>query len=261
MRNELLDSLSISDRRNQIYERKEIELPKTINSREVAEMIGKEHDQLLRTIRGYIKVLDHSAKLQTANFFIESSYKNANNQSYPCYEVTKKGCEMIANKMTGEKGILFTAEYVEKFNQMEEEQFKPLTPLEQLRIQYQALEQHDIEIKEVKGEVQDLKNNMPLFNVECDELQKEVKKIGIMMLGGKETPAYKDKSLRTKVYLDIQHQVKREFDVKSYKAIKRCQLDVARKIIQSYKLPFVLEDEIKSFNNQISLDEVCCTKE
>ena len=261
MGNEILNSLSISDRRNQIHERKEIDLPKTINSREVAEMIGKEHDQLLRTIRGYIKVLDHSAKLQTANFFIESSYKNGNNQSYPCYEVTKKGCEMIANKMTGEKGILFTAEYVEKFNQMEEEQFKPLTPLEQLRIQYQALEQHDIEIKEVKGEVQDLKNNMPLFNVECDELQKEVKKIGIKMLGGKETPAYKDKSLRTKVYLDIQHQVKREFDVKSYKAIKRCQLDVARKIIQSYKLPFVLEDEIKSFNNQISLDEVCCTKE
>lgn len=261
MSNEILNSLSISDRRNQNHERKEIELPKTINSREVAEMIGKEHDQLLRTIRGYIKVLDHSAKLQTANFFIESSYKNANNQSYPCYEVTKKGCEMIANKMTGEKGILFTAEYVEKFNQMEEEQFKPLTPLEQLRIQYQALEQHDIEIKEVKGEVQDLKNNMPLFNVECDELQKEVKKIGIKMLGGKETPAYKDKSLRTKVYLDIQHQVKREFDVKSYKAIKRSQLDVARKIIQSYKLPFVLEDEIKSFNNQISLDEVCCTKE
>lgn len=89
------------------------------DSREVAEMIGKPHDQLMRSIRGYINILDHSAKLQTADFFIESNYKNENNQSYPCYLLTKQGCEMVGNKMTGKKGILFTAEYVQAFNQME----------------------------------------------------------------------------------------------------------------------------------------------
>lgn len=89
------------------------------DSREVAEMIEKPHDQLLRSIRGYISAIEQSAKLQTADFFIESNYKDANNQARPCYMLTKQGCEMVANKMTGKKGILFTAEYVQAFNQME----------------------------------------------------------------------------------------------------------------------------------------------
>lgn len=91
-----------------------------IDSREVAEMIGKKHDNLLRDIRGYIKVIEESSKLRSQDFFIESTYKNSQNKTQPCYLLTKQGCEMVANKMTGEKGILFTAEYVQAFNKMEE---------------------------------------------------------------------------------------------------------------------------------------------
>ena len=90
-----------------------------VDSREVAEIIGKRHDNLVRDIQGYIKVLDQSSKLRASQFFIKSTYKNNNNQSYKCYLLTKQGCEMVANKMTGEKGILFTAEYVQAFNKME----------------------------------------------------------------------------------------------------------------------------------------------
>ena len=91
-----------------------------IDSREVAEMIGKAHDKLLRDIRGYIEIISHSPKLESENFFIESEYFNSRNQKQPCYLLTKQGCEMVANKMTGEKGILFTAEYVQAFNKIEE---------------------------------------------------------------------------------------------------------------------------------------------
>lgn len=91
-----------------------------IDSREVAEMIGKNHKELMRSIRGYVEILEPSAKLRSADFFIESTYQDANNQTRPCYLLTKQGCEMVANKMTGEKGILFTAEYVQAFNKMEE---------------------------------------------------------------------------------------------------------------------------------------------
>ena len=90
------------------------------DSREVAEMIGKRHDHLIRDIQGYIKVISNNPDLGTSNFFIESSYKQAGNgKENPCYLLTKQGCEMVANKMTGEKGILFTAEYVQAFNKME----------------------------------------------------------------------------------------------------------------------------------------------
>lgn len=90
------------------------------DSREVAEMIGKEHKHLMRDIRGYINVLSTSPNLDSSNFFIEDSYLDSKNETRPCYLLTKQGCEMVANKMTGEKGILFTAEYVKRFNIMEE---------------------------------------------------------------------------------------------------------------------------------------------
>lgn len=81
----------------------------------------KGRNKLLDEIKRYVEVIDQSSNLRTANFFIESSYKNENNQSYTCYLLTRKGCDMVANKMTGEKGILFTATYVTRFEEMENE--------------------------------------------------------------------------------------------------------------------------------------------
>ena len=95
--------------------------PRTINSREVAEMTGKKHNNLMRDIKGYVKVLEDNSKLSSPNFFIESTYVNSQNKVQPCYELTRKGCDMVANKMTGEKGILFTAAYVTRFEEMEKE--------------------------------------------------------------------------------------------------------------------------------------------
>nr|WP_202877289.1 phage antirepressor KilAC domain-containing protein [Brevibacillus laterosporus] len=89
-----------------------------VDSREVAEMIGKPHDQLMRSIRTYIEYME-SAKMQSQNFFISSTYLNLQNKIQPCYLLTRKGCDMVANKMTGEKGVLFTAAYVTEFEEME----------------------------------------------------------------------------------------------------------------------------------------------
>lgn len=96
-------------------------VPHVLDSREVAKMVGMRHDRLLRSIDHYIEVLGKTPKLGTSTFFIERTYKQAGNgKEVKRYDITKKGCEMVANKLTGEKGILFTAEYVERFNQMEQ---------------------------------------------------------------------------------------------------------------------------------------------
>ena len=88
-----------------------------LDSREVAEMVGKRHANLIRDIEHYIEIMGKNSKLSFQNFFIERTYKtDGNNKTYKRYDITKKGCEMIANKMTGEKGILFTATYVERFH-------------------------------------------------------------------------------------------------------------------------------------------------
>jgi len=92
-----------------------------VDSRQVAEMVGKEHSHLLRDIKGYISILGPNPKVDSAQFFIESTYIDKQNQARACYLITKMGCEMVANKLTGEKGVLFTAAYVTKFNQMEQQ--------------------------------------------------------------------------------------------------------------------------------------------
>lgn len=93
-------------------------LERTLTSNEVAGMVGKEHSKLIRDIRTYVDYLAE-AKIGSGDFFIESTYKDANNQERPNYLLTKQGCEMVSNKLTGAKGVQFTAKYVSRFNQME----------------------------------------------------------------------------------------------------------------------------------------------
>ncbi|UBH07880.1 Rha family transcriptional regulator [Macrococcus armenti] len=91
-----------------------------VDSREVAEMVKKNHAHLMRDIQNYESVLLQNPNLDSQKYFIESTYKTeGNNKTYKHYLLTKKGCDMVANKMTGEKGILFTAMYVDAFHQMQ----------------------------------------------------------------------------------------------------------------------------------------------
>lgn len=91
-----------------------------LTSMEVAQMVEKEHKKLLRDIRVYCEQLA-GANIGLGDFFSESTYLDANNQSRPCYLVTKKGCEFIAHKLTGQKGTEFTARYINRFHEMEDE--------------------------------------------------------------------------------------------------------------------------------------------
>lgn len=91
----------------------------TVDSRQVAEVIGKDHAHLMRDIAKYCGYLNES-KIGLVDFFIESTYTDGKGETRPCYLLTRKGCEMVANKMTGQKGTVFTALYVNAFHAMEE---------------------------------------------------------------------------------------------------------------------------------------------
>jgi Rha family phage regulatory protein len=93
-----------------------------VDSREVAEMVERNHKDLLRDIRNYTGILEKSAerKIAPSDFFIPHTYRDSMGRTLPCYLLTKKGCDMVANKMTGEKGVLFTAAYVSAFEKMRE---------------------------------------------------------------------------------------------------------------------------------------------
>lgn len=222
----------------------------TLDSREVAGMVDKEHSKLLRDIRIYIEYLGE-AKIGQSDFFIESTYVNSQNKTQPCYQVTKKGCEFIAHKLTGQKGAVFTAKYINRFHEMEDTIKKPKTAIEMLELQFNAIKEVDSKVDSVDKDLQDFKKDMPLLALECDRITTAVRGTGVRCLGGKESDAYQDRSLRGKVYSDIYNQLKREFGVTSYKAIKRSQSQLAVDIVKSYKLPFALYDEINDYNAQL----------
>lgn len=110
------------------------------------------------------------------------------------------------------------------------------------------------EIESVKQDLDDFKRDMPLLAVECDRITTAVHKRGVDALGGKKSNAYKDASLRGKVYQDIHRELKRQFGVSTYKAIKRSQCETAVSIITEYELPIVLQEQIKDCNSQISME-------
>ena len=92
-----------------------------IDSRDVAEAIGKNHKDLLRDIRGYAKIIEKISERNFApvDFFLESSYTDSKGETRPCFLISKRGCELCTIKLTGEKGVMFTTTYVSKFNEME----------------------------------------------------------------------------------------------------------------------------------------------
>ena len=145
---------------------------KTLDSREVAEMLGKSHGDLLKDIQGSGKKLGIIPTLTKGNFpvvdyFIESSYKDAKGETRKCYLVTKMGCEMLGNKLQGEKGILFTAKYVKRFNQMEQ-------AIEELQPQYKLPATHNEALLKLV-EAEEEKERLQLANKQQEQIIGELK--------------------------------------------------------------------------------------
>lgn len=104
----------------------------TLDSREVAIMLGKNHAHLLRDIDTYTKYFIES-KIGFNEFFQESTYKDKVGRRLRIYQITKKGCEFLAHKQTGRKGSSFTASYINRFHEMEAQLGKK--PLQQTLIE------------------------------------------------------------------------------------------------------------------------------
>ena len=118
-----------------------------IDSREVAKAIEMRHSDLLEKIGNYKDFLTNG-KFRSLDFFIESTYIDGKGETRPCYLLTRKGCDMVANKMTGEKGVLFTAAYVQRFEEMEKSLRSSMSNLDMLEYAVKAMREIDTRQKE-----------------------------------------------------------------------------------------------------------------
>lgn len=106
-----------------------------------------------------------------------------------------------------------------------------------------------VEVDTVKSDLEYLKLDLPLLPVEADVIVSAVKKRGVEVLGGKKASAYNDRGLRQKLYNDLYHDLKRQFNVRTYKAIKRKDANKAVYIVEQYKPPMYLMEIIEQKNN------------
>ena len=127
----------------------------TVDSREVARITETRHSDLLEKVSNYNNFLTNG-KFRSLDFFIPSTYTDSKGEERPCYLLTKKGCDMVANKMTGEKGVLFTAAYVTAFEKMRQTISRPLSPAQQLLEQARLLVEQEQRLVAVENRQDEL---------------------------------------------------------------------------------------------------------
>ena len=128
---------------------------------------------------------------------------------------------------------------------------EPLNTFEQIRLLATGTTELAQQVTHLSEEVTELKTDMPLYGCEIDEVQQHVKRKGVQCLGGKDSEAYADGSIRSQVYKDIYSQLKREYGcVSTYKSIKRKYIADVHDFIDCYQLPTVLEEQITAANAQ-----------
>lgn len=130
--------------------------------------------------------------------------------------------------------------------------------IQNLSKEMKAILMHDEKIVKIENRMDKLEFDIPLYGAEADELSRHVRRKGVSVLGGKKSEAYNDKGIRDKVYRDIYNEIKREFGVYaedggnvSYKALKRKYLPDAHDLIDCYKPPIVLAEQICDANAQM----------
>ena len=232
---------------NELINTSEIE---TIDSREVAEMVDMEHKNLLSKIRKYVEILDGS-KLSSPQFFVPSTYVNNQNKEQPCYLLTKKGCEMVANKLTGEKGVIFTAKYVNRFAEMEQKIKLPKTDREILFLSVKVQEQTAQRVDVLEEKVSDLKKSTTIDSSQQYTLERIAKTTVISALGGIDSRAYQ--LMSRKIFSNIWRDYKKYFKLGSYRDTLKTDYENAKNYLESWSPEVNISLKIKEYNSQLSM--------
>lgn len=178
------------------------------------------------------------------------------------YLITESGYLMLVKSLQDDLAWKVQRELVNNYFRVKEiVQTKVLSTEEMLELQFKYAKEVKEEVQEVRNELEETNNkfdnfieDLPLIGDEPEELQAVVRRVGTKALGGYNSPAYCDKSLSKKVYRNVWDYIKGQFNVKKYKAIKRKYLSKAIELAESYKAPFHLQEEIDMINNQSKLD-------
>lgn len=131
----------------------------------------------------------------------------------------------------------------------------PQNPIELLELHYEAIRHVDNKVEALASDLEQFKQELPLFGIDEDRIVTAVHNKGVECLGGKDSNAYKDKSIHKKVFQDIYRELKHQFGISgTYKQLKRNQCDTAVRIVDGYTLPIFLEEQVCDCNAQVNMN-------
>jgi hypothetical protein len=193
---------------------------------------------------------DELREFKTTNGQIDDSLLRVNK----LYLWTEKGALLHAKSLGTDRAWEVYEILVDTYFTKQVDFLQGVTPeLKAIIMQDKKLQAVENKVEQVNKDLQDFKLDLPLLGVELSKITLAVRRKGIECLGGKNSIAYKDNSLRGRVYKDIHKELQRQFGTDTFKAIKRNQCELAISVVNAYRLPMVLQKEIYETNCQIAI--------
>ena len=215
-------------------------------SLQVAKVFNKKHKHVIEAINNKIQSAENSADYQ--KMFVVGTYKDSKGRTYPMYYMNRDGFTFIAFGFTGAKADQFKLKYIDAFNQMEKQlqQQKPLSLPEQISLIAKGYEN-------LSADVDDIKNRMGLPGNMAHAFTKKRNAKIIVVLGGKDSNAYRDKTIRAKTYRALFSSYRETFEQDRYNDLPMKHYDKAVDFIANWYPPFELQQEIQRANAQLAI--------
>lgn len=212
-------------------------------SLQVAQNFEKKHQHVLRDI--------DALKQDVSNFgqmFIESNQPDSYGRDRRIYYMNRDGFSLLAMGFTGKKALQFKLKYIDAFNQMEKQlqQQKPLSLPEQIQLIAKGYDG-------LSKDVEDIKNRMGLPGNMAHAFTKKRNAKIIVVLGGKDSNAYRDKNIRAKTYRALFSSYRETFDQDRYNDLPMKHYDKAVDFIANWYPPFELQQQIQMVNAQLAI--------
>ena len=219
----------------------------------LAEAFDKKHKNVIQAIEAKINTAENSALLK--NMFIEDSYTASNGKQNRMYYLNRDGFTFIAMGFTGKKADEFKLKYIEAFNKMEQivRQELPQTPEEKLELTMQVTSRLNKRVDKAEEHIDFLMNKSEIDSTQRYKLKHARDKKAVGVLNGKDSNAYKDKTLSRKTFRSLEREFKETFVISRYEDLRKEDFDRAISFINNWYPPFALRQEIEAKNAQENL--------
>lgn len=133
-------------------------------------------------------------------------------------------------------------------------QAKPMTPMELLETQFEALKEVSEDQQELRGEFAELKEQFGLPNDLRKRFTKARNKRVVEVMGGYYGTAYNTKKLRNAVYRQLGNVIKDRFVISEFASLPMSKFDEAMRLTQNWQPDEVLTFAINGANEQALLE-------